>query len=288
MSSSVIASLVSAYQQVIVYSGIPILALGLTGNCLNLIVFLSLKIFRENSCAFYLTMMSMVNIGQLLTGLLSRIMISGFDIDWTQISLFYCKFRTYIFQVTTLTSLVCLCLATIDQYLATCTRPHWQQWCNIKLARRLLLLIILLIIIEQIPCLIYYVQLQSSSTITGKQMCTITNMSFVQFNTYLNYLILGNIIPFSITFSFGLMAYRNIQQIAYRTVPLVRRELDKQLTVMVLVQVAYNLLTISPNLIMYIIGSYGNIQDSVIKAKVNLAYAITLCIYHSYFAVSID
>jgi hypothetical protein len=68
----------------------------------------------------------MVNIGQLITGLLTRIMISGFDIDWIQFSLFYCKFRTYFFQVTSLTSLTCLCLATIDQYLATCTRPHWQ------------------------------------------------------------------------------------------------------------------------------------------------------------------
>jgi hypothetical protein len=51
---------------------------------------------------------------------------------------------------------------------------------------------------------------------------------FVQFNAYFNYLILGNIMPSSITFSFGLMAYQ--------TVAFVRRELDKQLTVMVLVQ----------------------------------------------------
>jgi hypothetical protein len=36
-------------------------------------------------------------IGQLITGLLTRIMISGFGINWTQFLLFYCKFRTYIF-----------------------------------------------------------------------------------------------------------------------------------------------------------------------------------------------
>ena len=35
-----------------------------------------LKIDRENSCAFYLTIMSIVNVGQLLTGLFSRIMDS--------------------------------------------------------------------------------------------------------------------------------------------------------------------------------------------------------------------
>jgi len=92
MSSSVIESLVAAYQQMIIYSGISVLIVGLIGNCLNLIVFLSLKTFRQNSCVFYLTMMSIANIGQLITGLLTRIMISGVDIDWTQFVLFYCKF----------------------------------------------------------------------------------------------------------------------------------------------------------------------------------------------------
>jgi hypothetical protein len=284
MSSSVIASLIATDQQVIIYFGIPILIIGLIGDLLNIIVFLSLQTFRQSSCAFYLTIMSMVNIGQLITGLLSRIMISGFDIDWTQISLFYCKFRTFCFQVTSLTSFVCICLATIDQYFATCTCPRWQQWCNIKLARRLLILIIFLSIIEQIPCLIYYVQIELPTT--GQIICTIINENFIKFNIYFNYLILGNIIPYLILFSFGLMAYRNIQQLSYRTVPLVRRELDKQLTVMVLIQLIYNFFTILPNFILYIIDSYGNIQDSVIKAQINLAYAITVCLYYSYFGVS--
>jgi hypothetical protein len=83
------------------------------------------------------------------------------------------------------------------------------------------------------------------------------------------------------------MAYRNIQQLAYRTVPFVRRELDKQLTIMVLVQLICNFLTLVPNLLVYIISLYGNIQDPVIKAQVNLIAAVTICLYYSYFAVSI-
>jgi hypothetical protein len=102
MSSSVIASLLLTYQRIIIYSGIPILILGVLGGVLNTIVFLSLKTFRQSSCAFYLTVLSIVNIGQLLAGLFSRIMISGFSIDWTQTSLFYCKFRTFAFQATTM------------------------------------------------------------------------------------------------------------------------------------------------------------------------------------------
>jgi hypothetical protein len=85
-TSSNFSSLVLASQLVTTYSGILILIAGVIGGFLNLVVFLSLQTFRQNSCAFYLTVMSFVNIGNLLTGLLSRIMIYGFDIDWTQIS----------------------------------------------------------------------------------------------------------------------------------------------------------------------------------------------------------
>ena len=35
---------------------------------------------------------------------------------------------------------------------------------------------------------------------------------------------------------------------------------------------------------MYAIGTYGNIQDSIVKARVDLAYVVFLC---AHFAVSI-
>ncbi|CAF1181308.1 unnamed protein product [Adineta ricciae] len=99
MSSATIASLTIAYEKVVICMGIPILFLGLIGGIFNVFVFLSLRTFRQSSCAFYLTIMSILNIVQLITGLLSRILISGFDIDLTRSSLFYCKVRTFIFQI---------------------------------------------------------------------------------------------------------------------------------------------------------------------------------------------
>jgi len=119
MSSSIISTLDCTTKQISIYLGIPILIIGVIGGFLNIIVFLSLKTFRQNSCAFYLTIMSFVNIGLLLTGLMSRITISGFDIDWTQTSSFYCKFRVYTDQFSILMSLTCICLATIDQFMST-------------------------------------------------------------------------------------------------------------------------------------------------------------------------
>jgi len=50
------------------------------------------------------------------------------------------------------------------------------------------------------------------------------------------------------------IAYRNIKQILYRTVPLVRRELDKQMTTIVLVQVIFNVIAITPCIILLLIN----------------------------------
>ena len=88
-----------------------------------MIVFFSLRTFRENSSGFYLAFMSIINVCQLITAMPIRILTSGFGIDWTETSLFYCKFRLYFLQLCSLTSLTSLCLATIDQYWATCFHP---------------------------------------------------------------------------------------------------------------------------------------------------------------------
>ncbi|UJR16710.1 hypothetical protein I4U23_003610 [Adineta vaga] len=119
------------------YLFIPILICGIFGGCFNLLVFLSLRTFRENSCAFYLIVMSLANIGSLLTGLFWRIMNYGFEIDWTSSSIFYCKFRIFCIQQCTLLSFTCVCLAIIDQFLATSGNLRWRQWSCSKMAHRL-------------------------------------------------------------------------------------------------------------------------------------------------------
>jgi len=119
MSSYLIAS-----EQAMIYLGISTCFAGVIGGLLNMIVFLSLRTFGENSCAFYLTIMSFLDIGELITGYLPRIMANCFNTDWTEISLFYCKFRWFYVQLCLLTTFTCLCLAIIDQYCTTCCNPR--------------------------------------------------------------------------------------------------------------------------------------------------------------------
>ncbi len=96
-------TLAVAEKFVTIYFEIPVFLAGILGGLLNTIVFLSLRTFRQSSCAFYLTLISILNIGQLFTGLLSRILIALFGIAGSETSIFYCEFRPYSFRVCVVT-----------------------------------------------------------------------------------------------------------------------------------------------------------------------------------------
>ncbi|CAF1050632.1 unnamed protein product [Adineta ricciae] len=275
-----------AGKQFIIYAGSATFIAGLIGGLVDVVVFLSLKTFRLSPCGFYLLIMSIANIGQMITGLLSRILSTGFDIDWSLTSLFYCKVRLYCYQVCSLLSMSCICLASIDQYVLTCSRPQWQRWSNIKVAHRLCGIFPLIWSVHNIPYIIYYNHVVSQST--GKVSCTLTNTIFDQYAAYSTGIILGKVLPIFITFSFGFLSYRNVQQIAYRTIPMVRRELDKQLTKMVLVQIAFGIFTIIPYTIVYLLLRIVSLnQDPVIAARLQLAASITTVFLYVYFAINV-
>jgi hypothetical protein len=269
------------------YFGIVILVAGVIGNTFDIIVFLSLKTFRENSCAFYLTTMAFLNLGQLISSLFPRIMNIWFAIDWSIASLAYCKIRAYIFQVCSLISFTCMCLATIDQFLATSSKIQWQRFCNIKTAYRLFIIAVFIWIVHGIPTLIY--QDFVVSPVTGNYSCAISNSGFQNYYTYGFVLVLISSLPVLVTAVFGLLAYHNVSQLTYRAVPLVRRELDKQLTVMVLVEILFNFCVLVPYIAVYMAYLGVNaVRNSYTYAQIQLARNVTNTFYYWYFAVSKD
>ena len=286
MSTSISSSLAFISQQVVIYVGFFIFIAGIIGEPLVLLVFLSLKTFRESSCAFYLTVMSFVNIFHLFTGLLTFIMINGFSINWTNMSLIYCKFRQFYVQLCALTSFTCVCLATIDQFLATCSNPRWHRWNNIKLARYILIGAVTVWFSVEVPFILYYDHMVSSTT--GISSCGITNTGFEKYLNLFHRPILTGILPITIMALFGILAYRNVQNIAYRTVPLVRRELDKQFTTMVLVHVFYDIVVFTPFIVVAIlVGIVGTPSNSDIAMKLASIQNITTVVYYFHFVVCI-
>jgi hypothetical protein len=225
--------------------------------------------------------MSVVCTGYLITGFLPSILNNGFGYDLTQGSTVYCKFRWYLLQFCTLTTFTCISLATIDQFFATCPRPRWQQWCNTKFSRRILSVFIFLWCLHGIPFLIFY-------DINGTS-CSQENSIFLGYLTYFYLPILIGAIPISITVLFGILAYYNTQQLAHRTVPLVRRELDKQLTTMVLIQVIFNFFAVTPYTILTVVTLIIDpIQDPFISAQVALMKTSFNILYYFFFAVCIE
>lgn len=96
----------------------------------------------------------------------------------------------------------------------------------------------------------------------------------------------GICIPIISMTIFGLLANRNVQQIAYRTVPLVRRELDKQLIAMILVQVFYDVTTMLPIIIQNIYTfSVGTPGDSFALVQFKFIRNLTTICFYFYFVV---
>lgn len=285
MASSVSASVTFVIKEMVVYGVIPMFIIGVIGGCLNVIIFLSLKTFRQSSCAFYLMVMSMFDVSRFFLSVLPYLMRRGFETDWGVSSLFFCKIRFGLFSTSTLSSMTCLCLAIIDQYFATSFCPRWQQWCSIQLAHRLTTIFSIIWILHAIP---YFVFLNHvTSPLTNQTECQVTNNIFNQYISYGYYIVLTNLLPL-IAVVFGLIAYYNARHLGFRTVPLVRRELDKQLTVMVLVQILITFCTLVPfsaNNIFVTIKSQET--DPVFVAKQRLSSSIISNINILNFAVRI-
>ena len=277
-------SLTYMSQQITIYWGSFILISGLLGGMINCIVFLSLKTLRRNSCAFYLTLMSIFNMGQLVASVLSRILITGFNIDLTEKSFFYCKFRTILLHFCSLMSFTCLCLATIDQFLATSSHRRWQQVSNIKMAYIQTLIWMLIWTLHEIPALMLINLVQTA--IPDKFNCTNNSFIYQQYVTFIYLFGLTGILPSLINIVFGSLAYRNVRQIPYRSVPLVRRELDKQLTSMVLVQVIYSVIVVLPYITTSIVNrAINSSKNPIIAERLTFASSVTGYLYYMYFVV---
>jgi hypothetical protein len=94
-------------------------------------------------------------------------------------------------------------------------------------------------------------------------------------------------LPVSITIVFGSMAYYNVRQLVHYVVPLVRRELEKQLTVMVLTQVVVNFFALLPlNIANILVLNTKNSTDIVFSAQIQLIFNVTLIPFYFYDAVS--
>ena len=123
-SATIIDTLTNVTNKLIIYFGLFIIITGMFGQTCNVIVFTTLKTFRETTCAFYLTVVSVANFGQALP-VLFRV-LTTLNVTPSNLGLF-CKFRLFFGQFGGLVSLTSMCLTTIDQFLSMTKYRHWNS-----------------------------------------------------------------------------------------------------------------------------------------------------------------
>ncbi|CAF1400788.1 unnamed protein product [Adineta ricciae] len=271
MNTDYVTSLLSARSKFALYVSIPVCAVGFISELCSIIVFLSLKTFRQNSCAFYLMSMALFNLIRFILSSPFLAISMAFPINFLSVSFFYCQLRNFVVAACNFSALSCLCLAIIDQYFATSSRPRWQQWSNPRIAHRAVIIAALIWAGHAVPFFLYFNQLSP----VNAALCISSNAVLYEYNVYVYYLTYGNLFPL-IAAIFGLLAFRNARSLTTRPNPLVRRELDKQLTTMVLVEICVYVCTYMPFSIIYTISSFNTNNNPVFLAQLKLANAITL------------
>ena len=202
------------------------LTIGMVSNIAIIAIFTSLKVFKGNQCAFYLTVESVTNIGLLLAFFPSTIIsyLIRQNLTWTYVA--WCKIQLMCGYGFGLCSLYTICFMTFDQYLSTNHRYSWRQLSTIRLAQRLVLIIILLALIHSVIFVVF-----AQVDILG---CTIYDPIVKLYLSYFFYPVLICFLPLTISVTFSLLAYQNVRRIVRRQLPVYRRRLDRQMTALAL------------------------------------------------------
>ncbi|CAF1102511.1 unnamed protein product [Adineta steineri] len=266
--------LIFATQQVNIYFGLSIMILGVIGGIFNIIIFTTLKTFRETTCAFYLTAVSVVNIIQMLVSLFVRILSEGFSTDIKRTS-WVCKIQVYMAVWCLLVSMTCVCLATIDQFLSM---SHYRRFSNLRFVQRCIFIIGTFWGLYCICFLIYY------DAPLG--ICMIINSNFAMYVTRFHFPILYGVLPLTTMITFSLLAFYNARTLISRQINIVRLSRDRQLTTMTLVHVIYVVITMLPYIIYFIYSLNQTTNDPEKIARNNLIYTTLILISYSSYAVS--
>ncbi|CAF3401640.1 unnamed protein product, partial [Rotaria sp. Silwood2] len=135
-----------------IYVGFPIFLSGTLGNIVNVHL---LWRNRHNPCAFILIISSLINCIVLFYGLFTRILSTGFHLDWSTTNRTWCKTRAVLTQSGFLISITCICLASIDRFFVSCRQEKYRRLSRLSIAIVSVIITIISCVLICIPYLFY-------------------------------------------------------------------------------------------------------------------------------------
>ncbi|CAF1201446.1 unnamed protein product [Adineta steineri] len=278
MASSMAMDILHFTQQYSLYSNSFTFIIGTIGNLLNILVFTTLKLFRNNQCVLYVVTESIANIFQLTTFALIFILTAIYQTDPATSSLFWCKFRGMMVTLCTLISFSTIVFSASHQYLSTSPLFYLRQLSTIKLTKFLICTSVIISLLHNIPFGIF-TEIRSS-------VCDVFNQNMLNYLSYFYYPVLSGLLPVLIASVFSFLAYNNVRRIVRRQVPIVRRKLDQQLTAMILIRIIVFIVLTVPYDIqrMYTFIAKVNQSNLLYFAVNNLIGAVLITLFNLNYA----
>lgn len=186
--------------------GFILLICGTIGDCFNILVFLTVGHYKQNSCSQYMLVGSFFDLLFLLIGLITRTFSQGFGMDFTLTNAVWCKMRSSLLDILSFSSFTCVCLQSMDVYFITSRSAVMRQRSNIKTARYLLIGFVLFWIAHEIPSFVF----QNLIFTNGSPSCTNTNAIYTSYHTYGATLVLSICGPITVISFFAYHIYLHL------------------------------------------------------------------------------
>ncbi|CAF1355934.1 unnamed protein product [Adineta steineri] len=190
--------------------GFILLIGGVLGNILNIIIFIKVPNYKNNPCSLYMFIRTFLDLYILLTGLTTRILTTGFQMDFTLMNRIWCKTRSGFLDITIISTYTLICLQAIDAFMCSSPSVVVRQKSNIRLARYLVIGTLCFWCIHEIPYFIF----QDLVIIGGTPMCLTTNTIYAQYHIYVVSLGIVTISPITMISIFGFLTVRHMKTIA--------------------------------------------------------------------------
>ena len=262
------------------YAGIFNLVMGLVGNTLTIITLISLRTFQGNQSAFYLITESISNIGLLLGIYTSRILTFLFGSDPVVVSLIWCKIRIMILQTCGVISVYAVLFLAFNQYLSTHPRYQMRQRSTLKLAHRLVFSSVVFFVLHNITFLIF-------ADIQPTMGCTVYHPWAKRYYSFFYYPILSSSLPMLGTVIMSIWSYYNVRHLVRLQVPVIRRQLDRQMTAMTLGRVILLFVCGFPYLLASVLElNVNNSKENHFQlAIVNMVTSVSYSLLYTNFSV---
>ncbi|CAF0995704.1 unnamed protein product [Adineta steineri] len=235
-----ILQLQSAFRYPSLILGFTLLIGGVLGNILNIIVFIKAGNYKNNACSLYMFVRTFFDLYVLLVGLTTRILSTGFQMDFTLINRIWCKTRVGFLDINSQSSYTMICLQAIDAFMCSSPSVGIRQMSNIRIARYLIIGTLCFWLTHEIPYFIF----QDLVVTGGIPMCIGTNAIFTQYRSYFVAQCIVTIIPIIVISIFGFLTVRHMKTIG---VTRLLSSLTRQTISMVLFQIFAALVFNGPN-----------------------------------------